>query len=302
MTTPPAQIAVYIDFDNIVISRYDLVHGKGSFQKHKVRETPRLPETVLRSVEATVDLESILDFADSLGTVALIRAYADWSAPFNSRYREPLTARAVDLTQLFPATALNKNSADIRLAVDVVEDLFRLDHLTHVVLVSGDADFVPLAQRVRRLGRHAVGIGMAGATSAALVGACTTFIDYDTLPGTPRAHRSHAPTPPAATVAPAQVARKNTIKPAGNTPKKGPTSLLVRALRVSHGRNGHDDAGWLLPTTVMAQMCALDPTFTVKGAGHASFMKFIASRSSVVEVDATGDQKRIRLRPAFMVT
>ena len=29
--------AVYIDFDNIVISRYDQVHGRGQFQRDKAR-------------------------------------------------------------------------------------------------------------------------------------------------------------------------------------------------------------------------------------------------------------------------
>ena len=29
------RVAVYIDFDNIVISRYDQVHGRGQFQRDK---------------------------------------------------------------------------------------------------------------------------------------------------------------------------------------------------------------------------------------------------------------------------
>ena len=32
-----ARVAVYIDFDNIVISRYDQVNGRGHFQRDKVR-------------------------------------------------------------------------------------------------------------------------------------------------------------------------------------------------------------------------------------------------------------------------
>jgi hypothetical protein len=31
------RVAVYIDFDNIVISRYEQVHGRGQFQRDKVR-------------------------------------------------------------------------------------------------------------------------------------------------------------------------------------------------------------------------------------------------------------------------
>ena len=34
-----ARVAVYLDFDNIVISRYDQVHGRNSFQKDKARGT-----------------------------------------------------------------------------------------------------------------------------------------------------------------------------------------------------------------------------------------------------------------------
>lgn len=90
--------------------------------------------------------------------------------------------RAVDLTQLFPTVQSMKNGADIRLAVDVVEDLFRLPDLTHVVIVAGDSDFIALAQRCRRLGRYVVGIGVAGGTSKALTSACDEFADYDALP------------------------------------------------------------------------------------------------------------------------
>ena len=32
-----ARVAVYIDFDNIIISRYDQIHGRGAFHKHKAK-------------------------------------------------------------------------------------------------------------------------------------------------------------------------------------------------------------------------------------------------------------------------
>ena len=83
----------------------------------------------------------------------------------NADYRGQLVSRAVDLVQLFPAAAYAKNGADIRLAVDAVEDMFRLPDLTHVVIVAGDSDYIALAQRCRRLGRYVVGVGVAGSTS-----------------------------------------------------------------------------------------------------------------------------------------
>ena len=139
----------------------------------------------------------MIDFASSFGTLVLTRAYADWSDPVNADYRGQLVSRAVDLVQLFPAAAYAKNGADIRLAVDAVEDMFRLPDLTHVVIVAGDSDYIALAQRCRRLGRYVVGVGVAGSTSRALAAACDELVTYDALPGItpgrrpPAGHRTH---------------------------------------------------------------------------------------------------------------
>lgn len=181
-----SRVAVYIDFDNIVISRYEQVHGKGSFQKDKVRYASSAKLSAdAKLASALVDIGAILDYASSFGPIVISRAYADWSVPVNASYDKQLIERAVDLTQLFPLVASMKNGADIRLSVDVMEDLFRLPDITHVVVVAGDSDYVALAQRCSRLGRSVIGVGMAGSTSAALKAACTKFRDYDDLDGVP---------------------------------------------------------------------------------------------------------------------
>ncbi|SFS10598.1 Uncharacterized conserved protein, LabA/DUF88 family [Agrococcus baldri] len=181
-----ARVAVYIDFDNILISRYDQIHGRGAFHSDKVRTLPadgRDSKVRTRFQQATVDLGAIIDYASSFGSIVLSRAYADWSVPAHAAYRDQLLARAVDLVQMFPTTRSLKNGADIRLAIDVVEDLFRLEDITHVVIVAGDSDYIALAQRAKRLGSYVVGIGVAGSTSKSLAAACDEFADYDALPG-----------------------------------------------------------------------------------------------------------------------
>ncbi|UOQ56302.1 NYN domain-containing protein [Leucobacter allii] len=192
--TQNGRVAVYLDFDNIVLSWYDRVHGRNSFarDRQKIAEDPTAPGIAERLRAAVVDVGAIIDYASSFGTLVLTRAYADWSAPMNAEYRSQLVARAVDLVQLFPAAAYAKNGADIRLAVDAVEDMFRLDDLTHVVIVAGDSDYVPLAQRCKRLGRYVVGIGVAGSTAKSLTAACDEFAAYDALPGIERPERGAA--------------------------------------------------------------------------------------------------------------
>lgn len=183
------RVAVYIDFDNVVISRYDQVHATGSRDAWRRDDAWRHggpgdeDHPVSAKLEqARIDVGALLDYAASFGRVAMARAYADWSVPANATYRHQLVDRAVDLTQLFPVSG-TKNGADIRLAVDAIADLMQYDDLTHVVLVAGDSDYVALAQRCKRLGRYVVGIGVSGSTGRALVAACDEFTSYDAVPG-----------------------------------------------------------------------------------------------------------------------
>src|SRR5690242_10593848 len=235
MTEPgDTRVAVYIDFDNIVISRYDQVHGRGQFQRDKVRAFDRAdkaadPDVAEKLRRATVDVGAMIDFASSFGTLVLTRAYADWSDPVNAGYRGQLVSRAVDLVQLFPAAAYAKNGADIRLAVDAVEDMFRLPDLTHVVIVAGDSDYIALAQRCRRLGRYVVGVGVAGSTSKALAAACDELVTYDALPGITSAGAAQQPAVPAAG-APAEPE-----EPSGTSPARGPRRARRPAAAVTDG-------------------------------------------------------------------
>ncbi|OMC39008.1 hypothetical protein A5740_02920 [Mycobacterium sp. GA-1841] len=277
MTEPATRVAVYLDFDNIVISRYDQVNGRNSFQKDKAKGLD--PDKL---VKATVDIGAILDFASSFGTLVLTRAYADWSAEVNAEYRLQLVGRAVDLVQLFPAAAYGKNGADIRLAVDAVEDMFRLPDLTHVVIVAGDSDYIPLAQRCKRLGRYVVGIGVAGSSSRMLAAACDEFVVYDSLPGIP----TSAPEPE--TNQP-----KRTRKSEGPDPQTQATALLTRALQIGLEK---DDVEWLHNSAVKAQMKRMDPSFSEKSLGFKSFSDFLRSRADVVELDESSTTRMVKLR------
>ncbi len=313
------RVAVYIDFDNIVISRYDQLHGRGQFQRDKVRGFNRADRSADSDIaekleRATVDVGAVIDFASSFGTLVLTRAYADWSAPVNADYRGQLVSRAVDLVQLFPTAAYAKNGADIRLAVDAVEDMFRLPDLTHIVIVAGDSDYIALAQRCRRLGRYVVGVGVAGSTSRALAAACDELVTYDALPGitptdasqqsggrsgspaereqpgsAPAARGSRRPRRPAA-VEPEEADADS------EDPQERATRLLERALRLGQEK---DDADWLHSSAVKSQMRRMDPSFSEKALGYRSFSDFVKSREDIAELDEADPVRLVRLNPAM---
>jgi hypothetical protein len=286
MTDPDAgRVAVYLDFDNIVISRYDQVNGRSSFQKDKAKGLDKHEDRLKR---ATVDVGAVIDFASSFGTLVLTRAYADWSAEVNTGYREQLVGRAVDLVQLFPAAAYGKNGADIRLAVDAVEDMFRLPDLTHVVIVAGDSDYIPLAQRCKRLGRYVVGVGVAGSSSRALAAACDEFVIYDRLPGVPVPEPEPEQAPKAR-----RTKSDGDDEPPGPDPQIAATALLTRALQIGTEK---EDVDWLHNSAVKAQMKRMDPSFSEKSLGFKSFSDFLRSRADIVELDESSTTRMVRLR------
>jgi uncharacterized LabA/DUF88 family protein len=322
------RVAVYIDFDNIVISRYDQLNGNMSWRNDNARNV--IPQkgaddrVAAKLAEAEIDVGAILDYASSFGTVALSRAYADWSVPVNASYRRQLVNRAVDLTQLFPTTKAFKNGADIRLSVDVLEDLFRLPDLTHVIIVAGDSDYIALAQRCKRLGRFVLGIGVSGRTSPALIAACDHFEMYDAIPGAiegddvdeterePKSENSEAPSDEAAAEqlaavrgpgapaflppaeAPAEAVEAEEGETTGATMSdRAATRLLVRALELLQTK---DEEEWKKAASVKAQIRRLDPAFNERMLGYKTFTDFVKSRNSLVRVKTEGSERLVKLR------
>ena len=236
----------------------------------------------------------------------LTRAYADWS-----RRSTPSTAgswcRAVDLVQLFPAAAYGKNGADIRLAVDTVEDMFRLPDLTHVVIVAGDSDYVAAraalqaagpvrrrhrrgrfdrevagrrVRRVRHLRRAARGAGVR-AESRTRRGRGEPGAEAGTEAAAPPKKRRRAARP------------ADNEEPEEPDPQATATGLLKRALQIGLEK---DDADWLHNSAVKAQMKRMDPSFSEKPLGFRSFSDFLRSRSDVVELDESSTTRMVRLK------
>ena len=314
------RVAVYIDFDNIVISRYDQLYGGGAWRKDNARDFTmgsKAPDAVSQRLdEARVDIGAILEYATTFGSVVVSRAYADWSAPANASYRIQLVNRAVDLAQLFN-TSGTKNGADIRLAIDVIDDLFRLDFITDVLIVAGDSDYIPLVQRATRMGRRVIGLGITGSTSGALVNACDVFTYYDEVPGVVQP----AVPPPGQNAKRGSGGRAAATKPrkeaaAPETPSDGPksptpmfshagesadeqaaaTDLLHRALQLIAAKN---DEEWQTNGEVKSQMMRLNPAFKEKSIGFRSFTDFLNSRAEagVIEIKpkSKANDRRLKL-------
>jgi uncharacterized LabA/DUF88 family protein len=142
------RIALFIDFENLV--------------------------TNTGITAASFDLQPPLDRLLEKGKVVFRRAYCDWS-----RFREAkahLHEHGVELVEVPPSTRSGKNAADMRLVIDALELAYAREHIDTYVIASGDSDFVPLANKLREMGRFIIGLAVKQASSPMFIKACDEFI------------------------------------------------------------------------------------------------------------------------------
>jgi hypothetical protein len=153
-------VALYWDFENLHASLWEA----------RQDEPYARNDNRFKVQEPLIDVQAVVDMAAALGPIAIHRAYCNWQ--YFGRYRDALLHNAIDLVQLFPPGGTAKNGADIRLSLDAMEDLARFPHLGTVVIVGGDSDFMPLAQKIRAAGRRVVGVGDRRSTSRHWAASC----------------------------------------------------------------------------------------------------------------------------------
>jgi uncharacterized LabA/DUF88 family protein len=162
-------VALYWDFENLHASlceaRQDDAYSK--------------PDNRFKVQEPLVDVQAVVDLAASLGPIAINRAYCNWQ--YFGRYRDALLQSAIELIQLFPPGGSAKNGADIRLCLDAVEDIGRFGHIGTVIIVSGDSDYMPVAQKIKAAGRRLIGVGTRSATNRHWARSCHEFRYYENL-------------------------------------------------------------------------------------------------------------------------
>jgi len=147
------QLAVFIDFENVATS------AEANFGEF--------------------DVTAVMDLLRTRGRLLIKRAYGDWGR-FH-RYRRPMLENGVDLFQLYSVGIQQKNRADVRLAIDVVETVFTRPNIDLYAIISGDSDFTELVHKLRDHGKYTIGIGLRSATSDLLRRACDEYIFYETL-------------------------------------------------------------------------------------------------------------------------
>jgi uncharacterized LabA/DUF88 family protein len=260
-------VALYWDFENLHASLCEEHLGEGAYAK---------PDARFKSQEPLIDVQAVVELASSFGPIAINRAYCNWQ--FFGRYRDALLQAAVELIQLFPPGGSAKNGADIKLCLDATEDIARFAHIGTVVIVGGDSDFMPVAQKIKAAGRTLVGLGARKSTNRHWAKSCHEFRYYENLVDRPRADEE-----PDRTAAQAAEPTKVDV----------PAEILRRAIKLLAETKGES---WVNKGAIWHMIKRLDPTFDPKDHGYANFPAMVKALDAIVEVKKGESDQIVRIR------
>lgn len=240
---PINQIAIFIDLDNLEIQlqKDSKTHFEPALVKSKCQE---------------------------LGRIRHGAVYCDFRQLNNSSLRDKFALEGFDLVDLPSLGISQKNSADIKIAVDAISLAYESNDIDTIVFVTGDADFNPILKALRKIGRTIIVIGLQGATASILKTNCDRFIAYDDLLNLPNIINI---TP--VIITPDQDMGKPIRPEEGenfqeNILKYVPT--FKRAYDACEEKYGQVLAAQLKPMLVQ-----LDPAFSEKRFGCSSFKEFL---------------------------
>lgn len=148
-------IAIFLDLDNLLI---------GANEVH-------LP----------FDIKLIINTVETLvgGRAVLRHAYGDYR--HQPQAPRLLTQAGFQLQSVVKLNNNDKNLADMQMVAEAVETLIGTYRFHCYVLITGDRDFIPLVQVLRRHDKTVIGMGVRHTASCSLVELCDHYIFYDDL-------------------------------------------------------------------------------------------------------------------------
>ncbi len=164
MTSTNNHVAVFVDVENIVFSLRNRFGVDANFQ-------------------------DIMTRCREYGRVKIARAYGQWDEKFLVREIQWLNNCGFDLMHVPTSTHkangfTNKskpNIVDIYMTVDAMRVLAEDESISTFVLLTGDGDFIPLVNAIKRAGKSVIAVGVDRCWSDNLESAVDEFLPYSEI-------------------------------------------------------------------------------------------------------------------------
>ena len=173
MAESPIRTALFVDFDQVYGGLYRI-------RPEAAERFATQPDKWLRFFEEGHHVQGLEDENEATQRIILVRkCYLNpvgsvrnaVPSPFRSgpplrdtqdsfsKYRAYFTRAAFSVVDCPPLTSRGKNSADIVMAMDIIDALGHKTHFEEFIILSGDADFTPVLLRLREHDRATTILG-----------------------------------------------------------------------------------------------------------------------------------------------
>ena len=148
-------IAIFLDLDNLVIGA--------------------------KQAGLSFDINLVLEYLKELtnGRIVLRNSYGDWRQ--SQQLMKELASAGFTTQSTIRLNNFSKNLADMQIVVDTMDTLVDGHQYSTYVLMTGDRDFTPLVQSLRKRGKQVIGLGVKHTASASFVDLCDQYVYYENI-------------------------------------------------------------------------------------------------------------------------
>ncbi len=225
-------------------------------------------ENVTPAVD-TLFVDGLLDFAKQLGNVSSAVAIGNWTAKINNKMAVNLSEKGFELIHMPQPDEKGKrkkNSSDFVLITKATEMIFQYPHIHTYILLTGDIDFRPMLQTLKKHGKQIIVVCDSNTASERLLEFADEYTDYRNL------------------IPDDDSENDDESGLSGSLKKEEAFTLLAEAVRVMENQKKIPNPG-----SVKVRMQLLNENFSGKIEGYTHWQKFLhdAARKKIISIKDT---------------
>ncbi|MFL7840226.1 MAG: NYN domain-containing protein [Candidatus Promineifilaceae bacterium] len=148
-------VAVFLDLDNLVIGA--------------------------KQINLSFDINLVLDHIKKTTNGRIVLRHAYGAGKQSQSQLQELAQAGFVVQSATRVNSFSKNLADMQITVNAMDTLVDGHQYSTYVLMSGDRDFTPLVQSLRKRGKCVIGVGIRHTSSESLVELCDEYVFYEDL-------------------------------------------------------------------------------------------------------------------------
>lgn len=110
--------------------------------------------------------------------VIIKKVFADWKIDHNNKIWSEISIKH-GLEEIQVTRISGKDSTDIKIITDLMEDLLTINHIEKFILLGSDKDYIPLIEKVHKYNKKFDVFGLFGQTSDSIINKSSNYYEIN---------------------------------------------------------------------------------------------------------------------------